>query len=66
MTIKTEVETPEELDGRLENFFKTECIDREQWFKKALLNGIETLIRRWEAQEKRRLDDLNRRKDSRL
>lgn len=58
--LNTEIDLPMDISSRLEKFFEVECIDREKWFKKAFLNGIETLLRKWAYLEKRRQEILKR------
>jgi hypothetical protein len=45
---------------RLEKLFKVECVDREKWFKKALLKGIDELLRSWEFMDMNRQEVVNR------
>jgi hypothetical protein len=43
-----------DIPNRLERMFDAECIDREKWFRKALLKGMDNLLRSWESLDKKR------------
>ena len=54
MIIEAEVELPAETAKRLEQFIEAECIDQDRWYKKALIIGVETLLKAWEIREARK------------
>jgi hypothetical protein len=43
-----------DIPNRLERMFEIECFDREKWFRRALLKGMDNLLRSWEHMDKRR------------
>jgi hypothetical protein len=66
--LMVEIDFDAEFVKRLENFFTEECIDREKWYKKAALKGIETRLTSWERRnesERIKIAGLTRSQDQR-
>jgi hypothetical protein len=62
LKIKTEIEVSKELQEKMGKFFFEECINQEDWYKKALLTGVENLLSRWERLEARRTAHIKQKK----